>query len=341
MINANEDPILELSASLLGRQKAERMLARLHPMTGDESPWANHVSRAQFSAAMNVALFADVLDRVPSARAYVEDVERAGDRITFDHGALRTVRLPSGNTGGLPRGELAFRRLLEPMGYEVAAVYPLPVLRMTGHAFCHKDYPESMPQFFVSELHVDTFEMDFGQAAQRVFGTSRDPVDAETKCALATLAQQGSLPYEIAVKALPILVGAFDRHHQRPMLSDYEILKASSAEAAWIATEGNAFNHATDRVVDVVALTEKQKALGRPMKERVEHSRNGAVHQTAFQAAMVERSFGVPGSEDVRMLVPGSFHEFISRDINPVSGKLDLSFDAGNATAIFRMTRAA
>ena len=41
------------------------------------------------------------------------------------------------------------------------------------------------------------------------------------------------------------------------------------------------------------------------------------------------------------MAVPGSFHEFITRKVDPETGRLDLTFDAGNATAIFHMTRAA
>jgi hypothetical protein len=35
--------------------------------------------------------------------------------------------------------------------------------------------------------------------------------------------------------------------------------------------------------------------------------------------------------------VPGSFFEFITRDMLP-DGGLDLTFDAGNAQGIFRMT---
>ncbi|MFC4593621.1 hypothetical protein [Sphingobium sp. EP60837] len=36
--------------------------------------------------------------------------------------------------------------------------------------------------------------------------------------------------------------------------------------------------------------------------------------------------------------MPGSFYEFISRDVDPATGRLDLSFDAGNATGIFATT---
>ena len=120
-------------------------------------------------------------------------------------------------------------------------------------------------------------------------------------------------------------------------MCDYQTLFAESKEMAWIATEGNAFNHATDRVADVVAVAARQRQLGRPVKPEVEVSASGRVRQTAFRAAMVERLFvgddGMLGS----VSVPGSFHEFITR-AEEAPGVLDLRFDSGNATAIFQMT---
>jgi hypothetical protein len=109
---------------------------------------------------------------------------------------------------------------------------------------------------------------------------------------------------------------------------------------AWIATEGNAFNHATDRVEDVAALTEAQKALGRPMKEALEVGSSGRVVQTAFRAAQVERPFVGHQGQFVLRTVPGSFYEFITRRPLP-NGRLDLSFDSSNAQGIFKMTEAA
>ena len=119
------------------------------------------------------------------------------------------------------------------------------------------------------------------------------------------------------------------------------VLSAGEAigDMAWIATEGNAFNHATDRVPDVAALAEELKALGHPMKDKVELSGSGRVRQTAFRADMVEREFVTETGGTCLMMVPGSFYEFISRDVDPATGKLDLSFDSGNATGIFHMTK--
>jgi hypothetical protein len=71
-----------------------------------------------------------------------------------------------------------------------------------------------------------------------------------------------------------VIVGAFARQHETPRETDYEVLSKESAEMARIAPEGNAFNHATDRVADVFALSDDEKAKGRPMKE-VDRSRSG------------------------------------------------------------------
>jgi hypothetical protein len=119
------------------------------------------------------------------------------------------------------------------------------------------------------------------------------------------------------------------------------MLLRESPEMAWISTEGNAFNHATDRVPDVDQLAANQKALGRAMKEKVETSQSGRVRQTAFVAARVQRRFRDADGKLVEREVSGSFYEFITRlPLPEQEGKtrLDLSFDSSNAQAIFKMT---
>lgn len=329
-----------LVSSVLGAAAGAHLLSLLEPMGEAPVPaLPGTVDRTQFAAALNMLLFDDLLRRVPSAAAYVQDVRAGGGRVHFDHGAIRTICLPEGDTGALPRGALAFRRILEPLGYAVADLYPLPALRMTGYAYCHRDLPETIPQFFVSELHVDQFDAAFADAAARVFGASRDPLDDGAKALLARFAKGEVVPFDAAAAALPIVAAAFDRQHDCPALADYDVLKCASGEAAWIATEGNAFNHATDRVADVAALAARQKVLGRPMKDSVETSASGRVRQTAFRAAMVERRFTDGTGGEVAMTVPGSFYEFITRDVDPATGALDLAFDSGNATGIFQMTK--
>lgn len=342
-MNRYEDVVSGLLGAMLPEDQARSVQDILEPMAvaAPGSTAGSGVDATDFAIALNTLLFADLLARAPTGAAYVEEVGRTGRRVCFDHGALRTIRLPRGDTGALPAGELAFRRILEPLGYEEAAIYPLPKLRMTGRAYRHRVYPETIPQFFVSELDVDQFDAGFIAAARRVFGSSRDPIDSDTAAALARLGHGELLEQHVAVRALRRVLDAFSRQHDRPMLTDYEILKRSSAEAAWIATEGNAFNHATDRVADVVALAETQRALGRPIKDGVEFSVTGRVRQTAFRADPVERPFGMPSGPDQVLSVPGSFYEFITRDIDPATGTLDLSFDSSNATGIFGMTKAA
>jgi hypothetical protein len=157
---------------------------------------------------------------------------------------------------------------------------------------------------------------------------------------LDAFARENNCALTVAAAGLPAVVRAFGRHHPEPALADYETLLANSAEAAWIATEGNAFNHATDRVLDVVALADRLLAAGWPLKPAVEHSASGRVHQTAFLADKVLRNFVDADGRMVAREVPGSFYEFITREVDPATGRPDLSFDSGNATGIFAVTEA-
>ncbi len=339
MPDANESNIHRLVAAVAGEDAARTTFSQLMLDESLVAERGGQVSRASFAMALNALLFADLLKRVPSGRRYVDHALAKGGTVCFDHGALRTIRFAEGATGDLPGGIDAFSRILEPLGYEDAALYPLPKLGMTGHAFRHRDLPEAIPQFFVSELHVDRF--DFEDAARRVFGTSRDPIDAATAAVLADFASTGSADFDRAVAALPVIAGAFDRQHDVPGVADYEALLAQSGEAAWIATEGNAFNHATDRVADVDALADELKAAGWDMKPAVEVSKSGRVRQTALRADPVERRFIAEDGSEVVRTVPGSFYEFIARDVDAETGRLDLAFDSGNATGIFGMTKAA
>lgn len=326
---------------IAGDQAADDILATLQIDRSLLLESAGPVSRSAFAMALSALLFHDLLRRVPTGAAYVADRRRQRERITFDHGALRTIRFGSGPTGELPAGVDSFSRILEPLGYHMAGLYPLDKLRMTGHGFAHRDFPETLPQFFISELHVDRFSQKFQAAASRVFGNSRDPLTITTHSALSEFAEQGRCEMRLAAPALRELMAAFGRWHETPAIADYRLLLAESAEAAWIATEGSAFNHATDRVADVAMTACAQRSLGRPVKETIEISAGGSVRQTAFKADPVRRSFRNESGSEIELTVPGSFYEFISRDV--VTGSdgrrhLDLRFDSGNAQGIFKMT---
>jgi hypothetical protein len=333
----------QLIRLIAGNQAAEDVLGILQIDRAFLMESAGAVSRGVFAMALNALLFHDLLNRVPTGAAYVADRRRQRERITFDHGALRTIRFRSGPTGALPGGVDAFARILQPLGYHVAGTYPLDKLRMTGRGFAHREYPETLPQFFVSELHVDRFSEKFQSAAARVFGTTRDPLTSTAHAALTEFVEQGRCEMKLAAPALREIVAAFGRWHETPTLADYKILLAESAEAAWIATEGCAFNHATDRVSDVAMTACCQRSLGRPVKDAIETSAAGSVRQTAFKADPVRRSFRADDGSLVELTVPGSFYEFISRDVVVGSDgkrRLDLRFDSGNAQGIFKMTAA-
>jgi hypothetical protein len=319
-----------------GAEWAARIFGQIEVTPELSLPISDQLTRAELAQALNMVLFDDLVQRVPVARDYVADTTAAGARIRFDHGAVRTVRAPSGE---LPPGEASITRVLRALGYRHLGTYPLEKLKMTGRSWCHEDLPEQIAQYFVSELNPERFSTDFQAAVGRVLGSSRDPLTARDVALMEELDRDKRLTKAAAHALLPSLVACFARQHGVFDVSDYDILARESAEMAWIATEGNVFNHATDRVADVDAVARQQRALGRPVKDIVEVSRSGRVRQTAFRAADVTREF-LQAGQLVRRSVPGSFYEFISRDSIEENGhsKLDLQFDAGNATAIFAMT---
>jgi hypothetical protein len=333
----------DLLVSVLGEAQALRALAsvarsadvRATESAAPDTP-ATPVLPAQLAEALGLALFVGLLDRVPSGASYVDAKVAAGEKVVFDHGALRTVLWP--NNGALPEGRAAIARVLEPLGYVQRDVYPLPALRMTGYAYTHQQFPESLPQYFVSELHPEQFTNAFQDAVTTTLASSREPLSTFDKWLLAKLTTNGKLPFNEACAVLKAALGCFARQHSEPSLQAYETLKAESAEMAWIATEGNVFNHATDRVDDVVAVAEVQRKAGRSIKAFVEISASGRVRQTALLADKVRRSFVAADGTLVSREVPGSFYEFISRDCLPGSVNLDLAFDSGNATGIFKVT---
>jgi hypothetical protein len=320
-------------------ERAERLFQILKIPQGLMEESGEKISRAGIAQALNMLLFEDLLNRVPDAKSYAEDCLRDGKKVMHDHGAVRTVAL--NRMGALPAGEEAITRVLRPLGYALNGVYPLERLKMTGRSHAQAEYPEELAQFFISELHPERFSPEFQAAVKRVTATSRDPLTEEAMELLAELEQSHALSLEKAAKLLPVLSSVFSRQHEEEALADYKILLAESAEMAWISTEGNSFNHATDRVEDVDELAAEQKALGRPMKATVETSQSGRVRQTAFLAARVQRRFRDEQGKFVEQEVPGSFYEFITRLPLPVEdGKsgLDLGFDSSNAQAIFKMT---
>lgn len=336
-MKSNNGILKQTLEKTIGTERADRLFKALviHPAIVEEA--GPQVSRAAIAQALNMLLFEDLLSRVPAANTYVERCLHEGRTVMHDHGAVRTVALSG--MGALPAGEQAITRILRALGYTLNGLYPLERLRMTGRSHAQSDYPEDIAQFFISELHPERFSAEFLAAVTRVTSTSVDPLTPQAESLLQKLEAAHFLTVDEAAMLLPALVSCFGRQHQEAALADYEILLAESPEMAWISTEGNAFNHATDRIADVDQLAAEQKALGQPMKAAVETSQSGRVRQTAFLAARVMRRFRTPDGTFIEKEVPGSFYEFITRLPLPAEdGKLDLSFDSSNAQAIFKMT---
>jgi hypothetical protein len=336
----DSQPVLQQALdAVVGAERSEWLFQVLEVPQALIDETGPTISRAGIAQALNMMLFDDLLARVPDARLYTGDCLRDGKKIMHDHGAVRTVALEG--MGQLPAGEEAITRILRPLGYALNGVYPLERLKMTGRSHAQVEFPEELAQFFISELHVDRFSPEFQASVANIMSTCTDPLTPEANELLAELDRDRSLPVEKAIALLPVLAQVFTRRHEVPSIADYEALLVESPEMAWISTEGNAFNHATDRVANVDEVAAEQKRLGRAMKATVETSQTGRVRQTAFLAERVHRSFRAPDGTLTGREVNGSFYEFITRlPLPEEEGRhgLDLSFDSSNAQAIFKMT---
>lgn len=294
------------------------------------------VHRVWLAEALNLCLFHKLVEAVPDGRLYVEEQAEQGRKVVFDHGAIRTVDWVA--NGELPRGRLAFSRLLEPLGFTDVRTYPLTKLNMTGWGYRQQDLPEDIAQFFVSELHPGRFSESFQAAAGRVISSSRDPLNADQLSILNRLQLTRHCSLNEAYRLLPGLYDAFGRQHGVVQHADYQLLLSESAEMAWISTEGNSFNHLTDRVIDLDSVVTEQIRRERPMKDSIETSASGRVMQTAYKACTVKRTMADASGKLQEHQVPGSFVEFIQRKVDPADDKLDLNFDSSNAQGIFKMT---
>ncbi|NWB93487.1 DUF1338 domain-containing protein [Pseudomonas agarici] len=330
--------LFALVASVLGQPAAQWLEKHVEvpPALHDFSHGDDALHRVWLAEALNLCLFHKLVEAVPDGRDYVEEQAEDGRKVVFDHGAIRTVDWSE--NGELPRGRLAFSRLLEPLGFTDVRTYPLTRLGMTGWGYRQMDLPEDIAQFFVSELHPGRFSETFQNAVARVLASSRDPLQAEHLSILQRLRLTRHCHLAEALVLLPALYRAFGRQHGAVHQADYQALLAESAEMAWIATEGNSFNHLTDRVADLEATVAQQQQRQRPMKDSIEVSASGRVMQTAYRACTVSRGLIDAQGQYREHSVPGSFVEFIQRRIDPQTNRLDLNFDSSNAQGIFKMT---
>lgn len=330
--------LFSLVDSVLGQSATDWLQRHVEvPQALSDFTWNDDaLHRAWLAEALNLCLFHKLVEAVPDGRRYVDEQGARGRKVVFDHGAIRTVDWSE--NGELPRGREAFARLLEPLGFTDVRTYPLTKLNMTGWGYRQMDLPEGIAQFFVSELHPGRFSEAFQAAVGRVVGSSRDPLSSEHLSILKRLRLTRHCSLSEAQALLPALYQAFGRQHGVVQEADYQTLLAESAEMAWIATEGNSFNHLTDRVIDLEATVAEQHDLQRPMKASIEVSASGRVMQTAYRACTVQRGLIDQQGHYREQAVPGSFVEFIQRRIDPDNGRLDLNFDSSNAQGIFKMT---
>jgi len=221
---------------------------------------AGAVSRGVFAMALNAVLFHELLTRVPTAVAYVADRRRQGERIIFDHGALRTIRFAARDTGALRRRGVVQRAFCSRSGMTWRA----PIARPVAYdriRVAHREFPETLPQFLRERVACRTVFQEFQAAAERVFGNTRDPLTRLRK-RRSRLRRDWSLRNEACGtflrEKLPLLsaVGTRSRAWSIPDLA------RGIAECAWIARRLGV-QPPTDRVQDVAMDGLRARSLGR------------------------------------------------------------------------------
>jgi hypothetical protein len=220
MIKTHESAFAALLEVTLGSRRRDQLLrlravpAALH--RGAES--RGGLGRNEVGMALALSLLDDLCARVPYAEAYLAECEAAARGFVFDHGAMRTVAAPSGS---LPAGRMAVARILENLGYEFSRRYPLDRLGMVGFVYTHRELPEVLPQYFVSELDPEHFGDGFAARVRGLVATSVDPLPAWARGELVALGRGAVMETDRAAALVRVLTTSFRRHHREPTLEEY------------------------------------------------------------------------------------------------------------------------
>ena len=172
MMNTNSG-LHRLVSAEIGSESASTLLRLLDIDPRLIQPLQDDVSQAELAFAVSAVLYHQLCERVPEAQQYTEEAIQTNTSVIFDHGALRTVAWPS---GALPAGEASITRVLKPLGYVLAGICPLTRPKMTGRAWKHHDFPDTIEQFFVSELPPEQFSPVFQTAVTRVLPATLPPM---------------------------------------------------------------------------------------------------------------------------------------------------------------------
>ena len=83
--------LANLVEKVIGAEAAARV-NRLLTIPSVFAVWeCGWVSRKEMAQALNMVLFHDLLERVPTGRRYTEEVAERGEKVFHDHGALRRL----------------------------------------------------------------------------------------------------------------------------------------------------------------------------------------------------------------------------------------------------------
>lgn len=252
-------------------------------------------------------LWEDFVRIAPRAAALKDRLEGAGERVSNDHVAFRTLARPGLGIEALEGRLLGF-------GYRVLADYAFPEKKLRARAYVQ---PEA-PRIFLSELLVD----ELSEEARSLL----DGLAAEARARLP----EGPEAFWAGRIWTPI---AFE---------DYERLASESEYAAWFAALGLRPNHFTvsinalERLRSVGEVLDFVEAAGHRINTsggRVKGSPKELLEQGSTLADRVEIEF----ARGERHVIPTCYYEFALR-YPDATGKLYEGFVPASADRIFEST---
>ena len=285
-----------------------------------------YYNRAQIAQAVTKALGLQVVKRSEDCAAWVvkETENNYTQGVKTDHLAGRT----------LDRTQL--HNTLDALGYEAQEVFEFKKLGLYGGGYQHKDFPQTLPLFFLSNWDAKLAGADEVIAGniKHYLQTSVFAEKGELEYLQTALKERGKLDLRGASRLVELTAKAFTNHIPKIDEQLYEKIVADGYDTlGWILTNGQQINHlavsSNDLPADIAAVQDlipDAKALPQ------QNSESGLLSQTA----LVARPFPYTFSNGRVRMVPGAFLEFAQRRGNPPY----LGFNIGNATAIFNFTTA-
>ncbi|MGB0778214.1 MAG: DUF1338 domain-containing protein [Flavobacteriaceae bacterium] len=255
------------------------------------------------------ALWAEYVNRTPSAERVKSLFEEHGEQVLNDHIAIRTFNDPRVDIGVISKPFLK-------LGYVLAGSYDFKEKHLNAH---HFEIPgdKQAPRVFISELKLEKFDSSLQGMVDHM---------------LAQISPQDLSSEELILKG---------RLWGTPSYAQYESMLEQSEYAAWLYINGFCANHFTvsanalKSMNSLVEVNSFLKENGFKLNEsggEIKGSKSDLLEQSSILADRIEMDF-----EEGNFEVTSCYYEFAYR-YHKEEGELFSGFVTGSADKIFEST---